>query len=441
VTADGTPPARLLALLGTRRFWPLCATQAAGAFNDNLIKNALVVLALFRLAHLGPVLVALAGGLFILPYALFSATAGALADRHDKARLIRVMKRAELALMLVAAIGLLAANVTLLLLVLVGLGLQATFFGPLKYGILPDHLAPDELVAGNGLVEGTTFIAILAGTVAGGALVTLPAGRALVAGLGLIVSLIGLATARPIPPAPPRAPDLALRWNILRETWVLLRQAAQDKAVWGPILGISWFWTVGATLLAEFPVVAKVTLGANGEVVTLFLTAFSVGVGIGSLLCARLARGRTTAWLVPIAALGISLFTWDFSRAAIAAHGLATVPAVLAAPAGWRVLADLLLLAACGGLYSVPLYAMVQRHAAAAARARMIAANNVMNALFMVAGAGAAAVLAILGVGAPSILAMTALLNLGAVFWARHLVRGMRERTKSMVVSPGHGLM
>lgn len=407
----------LAGLLRTRRFWPLCAAQACTAFNDNLVKNALVVLALMRAGAAGPIVVASSAGLFILPYVLLSATAGQLADRYDKARLIRIMKLAELALLVVCGFGLWRESIPVLLLVLVALGVQATFFGPLKYGILPDHLRDEELVGGNGLVEATTFVSILLGTVAGGGLVLLASGPLLVAATGLSIALLGLATAAFIPPAPPRALDILLRWNILRESIGLVRHAREHRGVWLPILALSWFWTVGATMLAEVPVVATVTLGATGQLVTLFLTAFTVGVGVGSIGCAVLLKGEVSARHVPLAALGISLFTFDFAASCAGAQGLTTVSAFLAAPAGWRMLADLLLLAACGGLYSVPLYALIQERADPAFRARTIAANNVMNAAFMVAGAGVAAALAAGAVPAPRILAVLAFINLGAVFF------------------------
>ena len=416
------PPAGLAGLLATRRFWPLCVTQACGAFNDNLVKNALVVLALLRAGDAGPVIVAASAGLFILPFALFSATAGQLADRYDKARLIRIMKVAEALLILVAGFGLWRESVPVLLLVLVLLGVQATFFGPLKYGILPDHLRDDELIAGNGLIEATTFVAILIGTIAGGGLVVLPDGPLWVAATGLSVTAIGLAAAAFIPPAPPTADGVRVGRNPFRETAAVVGQARAVRAIWPPILAISWFWTIGATVLAEIPVVAKDTLGAGGPMVTMFLTAFSVGIGLGSLLCAVLLKGNISARFVPAAALGISLFAWDFAAGCDGTHGLDTVAAFVAAPAGWRLLADLLLLATCGGLYSVPLYALIQEHAAPAFRARAIAANNIMNAGFMVAGAGVAAVLAAVAVPAPRILAVAALCNLAAAAWTLRLL-------------------
>ena len=416
------PTTGLAALLATRRFWPLCVAQACGALNDNLVKNALVVLALFKAGAAGPTIVAASAGLFILPYALFSATAGQLADRHDKARLIRIMKWAEFLLILVAGFGLWRESVPVLLLVLVALGVQATFFGPLKYGILPDHLRDDELIAGNGLIEATTFVAILVGTIAGGGLVLLTNGPLLVATTGLAVSTLGLATAALIPPAPPTALDVRVGWNVFRETMALVGEARALRKIWLPILAISWFWTVGATVLAEIPVVARDTLGGGGQLVTMFLTVFSVGIGVGSLLCAVMLRGEVSARFVPLAALGISVFTWDFAASCAGARGLDSLSEILAAPAGWRMMFDLLLLATCGGLYSVPLYALIQEHAPPAFRARTIGANNIMNAVFMVAGAGVAAALAAVAVPAPRILAVSAVVNLGAAVWTLRLL-------------------
>jgi acyl-[acyl-carrier-protein]-phospholipid O-acyltransferase / long-chain-fatty-acid--[acyl-carrier-protein] ligase len=417
----------VLSLLGTRRFLPLCVAQGCGALNDNLVRNALVVLALFKAGAAGPVLVALAAGLFVFPYVLFSATAGQLADSNDKSRLIRLLKWAELALMGVAALGFLLDSVPILLLVLVALGVQASFFGPLKYGILPDHLRPNELLAGNGLIEATTFLAILTGTMAGGWLVMNRNGAAIISSVGLGVAVLGLLAALPIPLAPPRGDIRRVDWRIFRATNAVVRQALENRAVWPPILGISWFWTLGATLIAQFPVVAKVTLGAEGEVVSLFLTMFSLGIGAGSLLCVVLLRNRTSPSLAVVALLGISLFTWDFATTCSNAEGLVSVSAVVASPTGWRILLDLVLLSACGGFFSVPLYAEIQRRARPDWRARTVAANNVLNAAFMVAGAVVAAGLAAAGVVAPPILMLTALINLPAAFAAWLWLRPVPE--------------
>ncbi len=407
-----------MSLLTSRRLAPLLVTQALGALNDNLFKNALVVLILFRAASTsGPALVALAGGVFILPYVLLSATAGQIADRFEKSRTILLVKLAELALMGLAAAGFLLGSTPLLFAVLFGLGVQATFFGPLKYAILPDHLAAHELVAGNGLVEAGTFLGILAGTLAGSALFALDDGPALVAAAGLAVAAAGVASALLITHAPSHAPELRLAWNLPRETAALLRAARANRPVWLSLLGLSWFWTVGATLLAELPTLVRDGLQAAPPVFTLMLGCFSVGVGAGSLLCARLLRGEVSARLVPFAALGLSVFLFDFGLAARHAPAMATISAVLGSPAGWRMLADLLLLAACGGLYSVPLYALIQQRSPDGAQARMVAANNVVNAAAMATGAVAAAGLALLGAAPATVLLGCAGLNLLVAGW------------------------
>ncbi|HVC63561.1 MAG TPA: acyl-[ACP]--phospholipid O-acyltransferase [Acetobacteraceae bacterium] len=409
-----------LALLKTRRLWPLALTQSCGALNDNLVKNAMLVLALFKLGIGGAGLSALAGALFIAPYILLSASAGQLADRFPKPRVILAYKALELLLMLAAAAAFLAASVPGLLGVLFALGVQAALFGPVKYGVLPEHLAEDELLAGNGMIEATTFLSIVCGTVAGGALMLLADGAAVVGATGVVLSLVGLLAAWRIPAVPAADPMLRLSPNLFAETWRVLRHAASIRPIWRSVLGLSWFWTMGATLLTEFPVVARDTLHAGGSMLTLLLTVFAVGVGIGSMQCARLLHGEVSARLVPFAALGISLFCWDFASAAAsagAAGGFATAAAALGSFAGWRMVADLFLLAGCGGMFSVPLYAIIQDQAAPSERARMVAANNIMNALFMVAGAAAAAGLAASGLRAPAVLELAALANVVAAGW------------------------
>jgi acyl-[acyl-carrier-protein]-phospholipid O-acyltransferase/long-chain-fatty-acid--[acyl-carrier-protein] ligase len=411
-----------MSLITSRRLGPLCLTQTCGAFNDNLVKNAMIVLAIFKLGAGGAGLAALAGALFIAPYALLSATAGQLADRFDKSRLIQVTKAAEVLLMAAAACAFLANSVPGLLAILFGLGVQATMFGPLKYGILPDLLRDEELIAGNGLIEASTFLAILAGTVAGGALALLDAGPAIVGTAGLCVSLLGLAIAFRIPRVPAADSSLRIGWNILRETMSVTRQAAANRSVWLSILGLSWFWAIGATLLSEFPTIARDALGASGQVVTLLLTMFAVGVGVGSMLCSRLLHGEVSARYVPFAAFGITLFSWDFGSAVIGAHGLTSVSAILQAPTGWRMLVDLLLLAMCGGLYSVPLYAIVQEQSEPSHRARTIAANNIINALFMVLGAAFVAGFAAAHVSSPRVLQIAAVANFAVALWIVRLL-------------------
>ena len=406
-----------IGLLKTRRLGPLTLSQSCGAFNDNLIKNAMVVMAIFEMNAGGAGLSALAGALLIAPYALLSATAGKLADRFEKPFLIRIYKALEIALMLLAALAFWYAHIPFLLLVIFGLGVQATLFGPVKYGVLPELLAGDELVAGNGAIEATTFLSIVAGTVAGGALIRLDGGHELVGLAGTGLAVLGLLAAWRIPRATAADPSLRIRWNPLTETRDLLRLARAHRGIWLCILALSWFWTVGATLMTEFPVIARDTLHGDGGVMTLLLSIFAIGVGAGSIVCAHLLKGEVSPRLVPFAALGISLFCWDFARAAEAAGPLATATAVLTHWQGGRLALDLFLLAACGGVFSVPLYAIMQEGSPPAERSRMIAANNVMNAVFMVAGAAAAAGMAAFAFAAPRVLLGLAAVNFAVALW------------------------
>ena len=423
-----------LGLLLTRRLWPLALTQSCGAVNDNLVKNAMVVLALFQLGIGGTGLSALAGALFIAPYVLLSATAGQLADRFAKPRVIVAYKVAEVLLMATAAAAFLTESVPGLLVVLTGLGIQATLFGPVKYGVLPEHLADDELVAGNGVIEATTFLSIVAGTVVGGALILLPHGTAWVSLVGLALAVLGLWSAMQIPAVPPADPSLHISPNIIGETWRITRHAASVRTIWFAVLSLSWFWTMGATLMTEFPVIARDTLHSDGTVLTLLLTVFAVGVGVGSMQSARLLRGDVSARLVPFAGIGISMFCWDFASAASSAGTIATAATALSTLAGWRMIIDLFLLAACGGVFSVPLYAIIQDRAAPTERARMVAANNIMNALFMVAGAAATAGAAAIGWDAPQFLRLAAVANLVVACWIMRIVRAMR--TAPPIVAP-----
>jgi len=411
-----------LGLLETRRLGPLCLTQACGAFNDNLVKNALVVLALFKLGSGGTGLTALAGVLIIAPFVLFSALAGQIADRFSKPRIIVLAKAAELLLMLAAAVAFITENQTALLALLFGLGTQAAVFGPLKYGILPEHLADSELVAGNGAIEATTFLSILFGTVAGGALILFDNGTTLVAATGLAVAAIGLFAAMFVPKAPPADPSLKISANLPLQTWRIVRQAASIRPVWLSILGLSWFWVVGATLLTEFPTIVRDVLHANGNVATLLLTVFAVGVGLGSMLCARLLKGEVSPRFVPFAAIGISIFCWEFASATLAAGDLADTAAVLSSVQGWRLLIDLFALSACGGAYSVPLYAIVQHNSPKDSRARMIAANNVVSAFFMVMGSGATFAFDAAGYSPSDVLTILAVANLAVAIWIVRLL-------------------
>jgi acyl-[acyl-carrier-protein]-phospholipid O-acyltransferase / long-chain-fatty-acid--[acyl-carrier-protein] ligase len=419
-------------LLFSRRFLPLFVTQFLGALNDNLFKNALAVLALFQSVAHGPMLVAIASGVFILPYLLFASIAGELADRYDKARLIRLTKLLELALMATGAVAFLTGAIAGLMVVLFGLGVQAAFFSPLKYGILPDHLGEDEIVAGNGWVEAGTYVGILLGTIAGAGLIHTAGGTSIVSLTGLAVAIAGLCAACAIPPAPPASAAVSIGWNLPLEAARIVWHARADRVIWRCILGISWFWMIGLVLLTQFPVVAKYVLAGDAALVTLLLTGFTVGVGVGSIACPVLLRGAVSARHVPWAAFGISFFTWDFANAsqAAGAAGVSGVAAALGGLAGWRMLADLFLLAFCGGVFSVPLYAIMQERAPPPERARIIAANNVLNAGFMVVGSAAAAGLAVAGLGAPAMLRLLAVANLSVavgIATRRPLAQGTRH--------------
>jgi acyl-[acyl-carrier-protein]-phospholipid O-acyltransferase / long-chain-fatty-acid--[acyl-carrier-protein] ligase len=422
---EGSSP---IALLKARRLWPLALTQSCGALNDNLVKNAMVILALFQLGIGGTGLSALAGALFIAPYILLSATAGELADRFAKPRVILAYKLAEVLLMAAAAASFLTESVPGLLIVLTGLGIQASLFGPVKYGVLPEQLAEDELVAGNGVIEATTFLSIVVGTLAGGALILLPHGTAWVSVAGVALALLGLWSALQIPAVPPADPSLRISPNLVAETWRITRRAASMRPIWLAILGLSWFWTMGAMLMTEFPVIARDTLRSDGTVLTLLLTVFAIGVGVGSIQCARLLHDDVSARFVPFAGIGISLFCWDFASATMSAGSIDTAGTAISALAGWRMIIDLFLLAACGGLFSVPLYAIIQDRAVPTERARMVAANNIMNALFMVAGAAATAASAGFGWDAPRFLHVAAATNLVVALWILRVVRRLRER-------------
>ncbi|HEY8288986.1 MAG TPA: MFS transporter, partial [Acetobacteraceae bacterium] len=326
-----------LALLNTRRLGPLAIAQACGALNDNLVKNAIIVLALFKLGVGGAGLSALAGALFIAPYIVLSATAGIVADRFPKARVIIIYKAAEVILMMAAAVAFYSSSLTALLVILLGLGVQAALFGPVKYGVLPELLGEHELVAGNGLIEAMTFLSIVAGTVAGGSLILLDQGVSVVGSAGIVFAVVGLLCALRIPRLPAADPSLRLSPNLPAETWRILRPAFANQSIRRCILALSWFWTIGATLLTELPVLARDTMHAEGTVLALLLAVFAIGVGVGSIGCARLLAGEVSPRLVPYAALGISVFCWDFASAGAAALDAGTVVAVLSSLKGWRM--------------------------------------------------------------------------------------------------------
>ncbi|TXI15713.1 MAG: MFS transporter, partial [Roseateles sp.] len=386
-----TRPANQFALLGQRRFAPFFWTQFLGAGNDNLFKFALTVLVTYQLpqpwlpsSHAGLVI----GALFILPFVLFSATSGQLADKFDKARVMQWVKSLEVAIMALAAWGLVQGQVAVLLACIFLMGLHSTLFGPVKYAYLPQHLNEHELTGGNGMVQMGTFVSILLGNLAGGLLIATPSlGAEAVAWAAFGLALLGRLCAQAIPPSPPLTPVLDINWNPFTETWRNLRIAHCEPVVFRSLLGISWMWFFGAVFLSNFPAFAKDVLHGNEQVASLLLVMFSVGVGAGALLCERLSRRQVEVGLVPVGAIGMSLFAIDLGLASdhLPQQALMSARAFVAQPAHWRVLADLLLLALFTGLYSVPMYALVQLRAQPTHRARIIAANNILNALFMIA--------------------------------------------------------
>ncbi|HKM71484.1 MAG TPA: MFS transporter [Stellaceae bacterium] len=412
------------ALLFSRRFGPLFATQFLSAFNDNALRNALVLMIAYggdMDAVLAQVLIPLAAGLFMLPFFLCSATAGQLADAMDKAWLIRLIKLMEIPVMLAAAGGVLAGSATVLLALLFAMGVQAAFFGPLKYAILPDLLTLDELLLGNALVEAGTFLAILLGTIAG-VLIATRHGAGAVAGLIVIVALAAWTASLAIPRTGAADPDSAVRWNLFNATARVIRQAVGDPVPFRSMLGISWFWLAGAIYLSQFPGYVRFTLGGEEAVVTLFLTVFSVGVASGSLLCNRLLGGKVSAHTVPWGALGIGLFSIDLWRASPApggTEGLAGLGPFLGDPAHWHILADLFGIAVSGGVFVVPLYALLQVASERRRRAQAIAANNVINAAFMVVASVATMGLIATGVSIPGLFLLTgsATLAVALLFW------------------------
>jgi len=345
------------------------------------------------------VLVNLAAGLFILPYVVLSATAGQIADKFDRSRLIRGLKAFEVLVMGLAAVGLVAANLGLLLAALFLLGVQAALFGPVKYAILPQMLHETELVGGNALVESGTFVAILAGTLAGGTLASLQAGPAAAAASGLAVALAGLAASWLVPRAAPADPGLVIDLNPVRETWRNFLAIRGNSAVYRSILGISWFWLYGALFLSQFPDLAKNVLRGDETQVSALLAIFSVGVGVGSLLCEKLSGHKVEIGLVPFGSIGMTIFGVDLY--------FASTPE----PQHLRIYADLLLSGAFGGFFIVPLYALIQSRTPKTHVSRVVAGNNILNALFMVLGAAAAIVMIKAGFSVVEILLAAAAMN------------------------------
>lgn len=418
---SSTPSSQLLL---RRDFAAFFTTQLLGAFNDNLFKNALVIWISSTQASafgLSPaMMITLCTGVFILPFFLFSATAGQLSDRYEKTPVLRVVKGAEIAIMAVAATAFMQGNLSVLLGTLFLMGAQSAFVGPVKYSILPQLLAADELVAGNALVETGTFLAILLGTIAGGVLILMPDGPLLVAVGVSVTALLGFAGSYLVPRLAPGSADVVVSKNPFTPTFEILRITKRVRAVFLSVLGISWFWLFGAVLLSLFPVYARETLHASDHVVTLFLSFFCVGIALGSMLTEKISGKNLELGLVPFGSIGMTAFTLDlfFVGAPSATPAeLYTVTEFLALPDAPRILVDLFGVSVFGGFFTVPLYTLLQQRSQDDERSRVIAGNNILNALFMVLGAGLLAGLFAAEVAVHQVFLVLAVLSFGVAVY------------------------
>lgn len=407
-------------LLGKRRFLPFFITQSLGAFNDNLFKQSLILAILFKLS-LGDgdrsIWVNLCALLFILPFFLFSALGGQFGEKFPKDALIRVIKLAEIGIMSIGALGFATNHLALMLVALFGMGTHSALFGPVKYSILPQALREQELVGGNGLVETGTFLAILAGTIGAGMMMSTERYATVVAGGVVGTAVLGYLASRWIPRAAAASPHMKLDWNIFRQSWTILRMGlAQPPAVSRSIVGNSWFWFVGAIYLTQIPAYAKDWLHGDGTVVTLVLTLFSVGIALGSLLCERLSGRKVEIGLVPFGSFGLTVFGllwWWHSGDVPSAASAHDWLDLLGLSQAWWILLSIVGLGVFGGFYIVPLYALIQARTAVDERARVIAANNILNALFMVVSALLTMLLlGVAGLDIPQLFLVVSLLNI-----------------------------
>lgn len=408
-----------------------------GAFNDNFFKSALVMLVTYRLADEAGldarILVTLSAGVFILPFFLFSALAGQMADKYERSGLVRKIKIAEIVVMGGAVLGFYLESVTFLMCILFLMGAQSAFFGPLKYSILPQHLGERELIGANALVETGTFLAILLGTIFGGLFVMSGGGVVLVSFLVLGIAAAGWWASRYIPPTRTIDPFLKFRFNIFRETWRVVDDVRPQRDIFLAVLGISWFYFVGSTFLSQFPTYAKMVIGADERVATLFLAIFSVGIGIGSLACNSLLKGEVSGRYVPGAAVGMSVLSVLLYFASHRAPLVEGVPLIgmldfLAVPANLAVLACLFGISFFGGLYIVPLYAIIQARSPEDRLAGVTACVNITDSLFMFASSLGTAVLLALGCSIPQVFLALAVLTVCAAFVVRGAVRDQLRR-------------
>ena len=408
-------------LLKQQRFRPFFFTQFLGAFNDNVFKTALITLVAFRAASLssvdGATLATLLPGLFILPFFLFSATAGQIADKYEKSQIIRLVKVFEIGIMLFASAGFFLHNIWLLGSALFMMGMHSTLFGPIKYAYLPQHLQQNELVGGNGMVEMGSFIAILLGQILGATLATMPSHEVFTSLAIMFIAILGYYTSRGIPNTPAAEPGLTINWNPITETIKNVKLIWPQQQIWVAIVAISWFWFYGATLLAQFPNLAKSVLHGTESVFILLLSVFSIGIGVGSLLCEKLSKGRVELGLVMLGAIGLTIFGADLYASSANIHAASSGALInslqfMGNMHNWRMLADIALIGLFAGFYIVPLYVLIQTRVDKKYQSRVIAANNIMNAFFMVVSALFSVWIFNQGYSIPQLFLVVALLNI-----------------------------
>jgi len=428
-------------LLGQRRFAPFFLTQFLGALNDNVFRNGLVILITFQgvmvLGMNHGQLANVAGALFILPFFLFSATAGQLADKYEKSVLMRRIKLLEIGLMLIAAYAFLTKSYSLLLLVLFLMGCQSTLFGPVKYAYLPQQLLTEELIGGNALVEAGTYIAIILGLIVGGLTVAIdPSNQTIIAAFLVGFAVFGYLSSRQVPTTRAVDPELKLNLNAWAETWRIVGYAREDRTVFLSILGVSWFWFFGSAMTLQIPAYTLDILNGNEAITTTLLVAFAVGVGIGSLLCERMSGHRIELGLVPFGSIGLSLFAVDlyFAQATPSVDHVTSVAGFLARPGSWRILIDLAMIGAFAGFYSVPLYALIQKRSKRQHLSRIIAANNIINAIFMVVASLMSIVILNLGFSVPQLFLVLAALNIVVAIYIYSLLPEFMMRFLAWIV-------
>lgn len=419
----------------SKRFLPLFVTQFFGAFNDNAFKNAFLIWFTYEAFQYSDMkvelVVTLSAGLFILPFLLFSATSGQLADKYQKIKIALFIKWIEILLMILAGAFFHLKSTSGLLVILFLMGMHSTFFGPIKYSLLPEHLKDKELVKGNAYIEGATFLSILLGTIFGGITILSVKGINMFSIFVVLFAIIGWISCRSIPQAKINDPSLIVGWNIFKETWKIIGYAREKQSVWLSIIGISWLWAIGITFLTQFPIYTKDVLGGNEQIVTLLLTVFTIGIGIGSLLCGRLLKGEINGRMVPIGSAGISISillfkvcSYWYSSAHLNGDTLKTLSEFsVTGIHGASVLFSLLMLAIFSGIYVVPLYAIMQHRSDQKFMSRIIAGNNVMNALFMVLASVITAILFAMHLDVTNVLFLVGIVNIPIYFTIRRMLK------------------